>query len=110
MLWVATVFIAAFSLFPNYLGSMIGSGGTPAAASEGTWISSPAAITLSVGGMACEACAITLGENLSALPGVARATVDYKMKRAIVLPTEDRRLTHELLSEAVEESGYRIKE
>lgn len=106
MLWIATVFIAAFALFPNYHGFIIASGG--GAAIEETWTS--AAITLRIRGMTCEACAITLQKKLSTLPGVARATVDYKTKRAIVLPTEDRRLTRELLSEAVEDSGYRIKE
>ncbi|MEX2581398.1 MAG: mercuric transporter MerT family protein [Verrucomicrobiales bacterium] len=107
MLWVAAVFVAAFALFPNYLGALLGNDGGDSA-NAATWTSAPNVISLPVEGMTCEACAISLEKHLAEVPGVARASVDYPDGRAVVLPSKETGPTSGALREAVEQSGYRV--
>lgn len=101
ILWVATAVVLAFALFPNYVGLLVGGAeSTPredAAAVE--------TITLRIGGMTCEACAVHVRSGLEGVAGVRRARVDYDGSRATV--ETDGRVNADDLVAAVEEAGYR---
>ena len=100
-LWVASAVVLAFALFPNYVGLLVGGAeSTPredAAAVE--------TITLRIGGMTCEACAVHVRSGLERVPGVRRARVDYDGSRATV--ETDGRVNVDDLVVAVEGAGYR---
>jgi len=102
MLWIAVVLVAAFALFPKYVGLLFAS---PANASSAT---DPArTVTLRIEGMTCEACAIRLEHDLAAIPGVRRARVEYAEGRAMVgLDSVAYETTIGRLIDAVRAAGY----
>jgi copper chaperone CopZ len=108
MLWVAMVVVAAFALFPNYLGALLGTGRT----SDSVALRTPAlpanALVLSIEGMTCASCAVSLEKELAALPGVASARVDYQARRAVVVPAIEAPVSRAALEEAVRAGGYRV--
>jgi Cu+-exporting ATPase len=81
MLWAATTVVIAFALFPNYLGYFLGGGDRPAAAAVD---GEQASREFQIEGMTCEACAVTLRQHLSSVPGVARAEVSFHARAARV--------------------------
>jgi len=104
VLWVATTAVLAFALFPNYVGYFLGSGSPPA----GT--ATPAAHAsreFRIGGMTCEACAVTLRERLGKVPGLARAEVscDAKTARVFFVAGDDAPSDETILT-AIQEAGY----
>lgn len=65
----------------------------------------PRSITLSVSGMTCAACPITVKKALTKVRGVTKAEVDLVQQRAAV--TYDDALTNpQALAKAVTEAGY----
>lgn len=104
MLWVATVFVLAFVLFPNYVGSLMGSD-TPSEQAPAS--TSAVEVTLDIGGMTCEGCATVLRTALLEVPGVSSANISYEKKQAIVVaePT----VTDRAIRQAVEGAGYELQ-
>lgn len=90
MLWVSAVIVAAFVLFPKYVGTLMEAfEHEPAAAlviTDGTGAEARpvSELVFDVQGMSCEACAVTLKSALRNVPGVESASVDYDAKRATV--------------------------
>lgn len=94
MLWVATALVVAFALFPNYVGLILDRGrsiGMPAGEAKrgAAYIESASgrgsrSVCLRVTGMTCAGCARGLEAQLSQLPGVAAAVVDYASGRASI--------------------------
>lgn len=102
MLWVAAAFVAAFALFPNYVGALLG---TPSAAAPADAAHD---MEFVVEGMTCEACAATLGSKLAGLPGVTAAEVLYAPGRArLRFESPQARPSDEAIAEAVSAAGYR---
>jgi copper chaperone CopZ len=64
-------------------------------------------VTLRVEGMACEMCSASVGEALSAVPGVSETHVDLKKKTAVV--THDGSVDDEDLLLAVLNAGFKAK-
>lgn len=62
-------------------------------------------VTLSVPGMTCAACPITVKKALSKVDGVQEVNVSYK-KREAVVTFDDARTTVEALTKATENVGY----
>jgi len=101
VLWVATTVVLAFALFPNYVGYLLGGG-------------NPSAVTVATGerefrieGMTCEACAVTLRNQLSNVQGVARAEVSFDAKTArVFLVTPDRAPADETILATIRQAGY----
>ncbi|MGE0356240.1 MAG: mercury resistance system periplasmic binding protein MerP [Burkholderiales bacterium] len=62
-------------------------------------------VTLSVPGMNCAACPITIKKALGKVDGVARTEVNLE-KRAAVVTFDDSRTTVEALTRATGEAGY----
>lgn len=62
-------------------------------------------VTLSVPGMTCAACPITVKKALNAVAGVSKAEVSYERKEAVVT-FDDTKTTVEALIKATTEAGY----
>jgi mercuric ion binding protein len=62
-------------------------------------------VTLSVPGMTCAACPITVKKALSKVDGVQKVEVSYE-KLAAVVTFDDTRTTVDVLTKATENAGY----
>lgn len=65
-------------------------------------------VTLSVPGMYCAVCPVTVKKALSRVKGVSRVAVDYDKKEAVVV-FDDAKARVEDLALATEEAGYPSK-
>lgn len=79
---------------------LLGLGTTALAASK--------TVTLSVPGMYCAVCPVTVKKALTQVKGVSRVAVDYDKKEAIVV-FDDAKAKVEDLTWATEEAGYPSK-
>lgn len=101
VLWVATTVVLGVALFPNYVGYLLG-GGSPPASAVAT-----GEREFRIAGMTCEACAATLGNQLSNLPGVARAEVSFDAKVArVFFVTRDSGPSDEIILARIRKAGY----
>ncbi len=66
-------------------------------------------ITLTIGGMHCATCAITIQDSLSEVPGVRDARVNFALGKAIV-DYDTAVATEAELRKAVEDAGYKVLE
>ena len=82
------------------LGLMLG-----ALALSGVAIAAPKTVTLSVSGMTCSACPITVKKALQNVEGVEKVAVTYEPKEAVVT-FEDSKTTVDKLREATAKAGY----
>jgi mercuric ion transport protein len=113
-LWVATIGIIAFALFPFYTGYLVSAFGSDAseisnqssAASENIGQSETAIIE--VEGMTCEGCASHIDETLKKLKGVISAKASYKDKNVKVVYNPNQ-ITLEKIKKAINEIGYVAK-
>lgn len=62
-------------------------------------------VTLSVPGMYCEVCPITVRKALEKVPGVSRVNVSFKKKEAVVT-FDDAKTSVKALEDATFEAGY----
>lgn len=62
-------------------------------------------VTLSVPGMTCAACPITVKKALSKVEGVSKTDVSYE-KREAVVTFDDAKTTVQKLTKATEDAGY----
>lgn len=101
MLWLTTVLVAAFALFPEYVGTFTGGGGEVAAATP-----TQTTVRYRVEGMTCAGCEAHAREAIEAIPGVASVAVSYRDGRAEVVwnQTPD----DSAVAAAIAEFGYRI--
>lgn len=76
-----------------------------ASSSTATTLGSPASCTLTLTGMACDACALTIQSALNALPGVTQAAVDYSNRLATV-SYDPSRITPARMIQEVESLTY----
>ena len=64
--------------------------------------------TLSVSGMTCELCPITVRKAISKVPGVSKVEVSYDTKQAVVT-FDDAKTTVDALTKATADAGYPSK-
>lgn len=62
-------------------------------------------ITLSVPGMTCAACPITVKKALTKVEGVTKAEVSYE-KREAIITFDDAKTSAQALTKATEDAGY----
>lgn len=104
MLWVATAVVLAFALFPSYVGYLLGRDNPHAPAATPASGESRA---FRIEGMTCEACAVTLRDRLSKVPGVARAEVSFDTKTArLFLASGQDAPSEDTLLAAIRQAGY----
>jgi copper chaperone CopZ len=104
MLWVATAIILLFALFPQWVGLILGSGGT--ASTETTISDGQQQIVLKTDGMSCEGCAATVQQALLKVPGVTHADVNYSRSEAVVTMEKCCPVSPVSLIQAVRDAGY----
>lgn len=102
MLWVATVAVLAFALFPNYVGTLA----NPTVAETSEDGNASVLVTLDIEGMTCDACSIHVNRALEAVVGVLESSVDIERDRALVRVDLGPPPSIQDLVEAVEEAGY----
>ena len=103
MLWVATIIVTLFALFPNYVGFLLG--GDDGRTSQTTAPPGESRVyRIVVTGMTCEGCAHGLASGLHNIPGVRGAEVDYKKGLALVTLNPEGNL--QSILEAIKDHGY----
>ena len=105
MLWFATVMVAVFAFFPNYVGLLARSSEVETASQVDGSV-----LTLGVEGMTCEACTITVKSALDDVPGVLDSSVDFDAGQARVRIDPSSPPAGEALERAVEQAGYKLTE
>jgi copper chaperone CopZ len=106
MLWVATAFVVAMILFPNYVQHLIGGSDAIAVAdtpSEGIGLVVP------VEGMTCEGCASILTNALGKVAGVWAVDVSYADKHALVTISPDDEAVRAQIVDVVTSAGYKTR-
>jgi len=103
MLWLVTVAVAVFALFPRIAGSLFKD------SDDSEFNPAHLQIAIPISGMTCEACAINLDKKLETVPGVANARVDYATKQAVVAyPPDGDAPSEKDLQEAISSLGYSV--
>jgi copper chaperone CopZ len=100
MLWLTTVFVAAFAFFPEYVGAFTGGGGEVV-------VAGPAQTTVQyrVEGMTCAGCEGHAREAIEAIPGVVSVAVSYRDSSAEVVWSGEP--DNAAVAGAIAEFGYR---
>lgn len=106
MLWVATAFVVAMILFPNYVQHLIGGTDAVAVADRP---SEDIGLVVPVEGMTCEGCASILTNALGKVAGVSAVDVSYADKRAVVTISPDDEVGRAQIVDAVTRAGYETR-
>ena len=104
MLWVSVVLVAAFALFPSYVGKLFGSQETSAeivGITRKDW-------TLDIQGMTCAGCETTLVTALSDVPGVKNAVASFEEASATISIDADDPPDSSAIATAVSRAGYKL--
>ncbi|NOX89119.1 MAG: hypothetical protein GXO77_08835 [Calditrichaeota bacterium] len=103
-LWVATFIIAALFITPYIAGSAAGNSGNEIKTTE-TRPEQTRNIVLSIQGMTCPSCPLTIQKSLKALDGVLQANVVFEEERAYV-KYDPKKVTIEQMTNATANVGY----
>ena len=114
MLWVATVFVIAFALFPYYSPALMRAFVGTATANLGAsgplnQATQQTTRIYHIDGMTCSACAAGLEIQLAKLPGVTEAHVRFDDSTATIRSAPDEP-QDEVVRATVEHSGFKIAE
>lgn len=113
-LWVATIGIVVFALFPFYTGYLVSAFGSnaPETSNQSSIASENEAqnktAIIEVEGMTCEGCEPHINETLKKLKGVISAKASYKDKNVKVV-YDPNQITLEKIKKAINEIGYVAK-
>ncbi len=103
MLWVSTVGVITFALFPRYAGIFQP---PPTDRVVDASVVNMASLVIKIDGMSCESCTVTVRNELMEVPGVLDATVAFDEGIATVSINADVPPAEKALTEAVKEAGY----
>ncbi len=103
MLWMATVMIVLFALFPQAIGSLLGGGGNTSLAVNPD---DRHQIVLQIKGMTCEGCAAVVQQAIRKVHGVSQVQVNYDRAEAVVNVDPCCPAQPEALIQVVQEAGY----
>jgi len=110
MLWVATIFVIAFAMFPSYSPALIRASASPTSSKGSGTIDTTTPLTAHtyhIEGMTCAACAAGLESQIAKLPGVVDVDVSYENSTATI-QMADRQPDQAGLREVVERSGFKL--
>lgn len=111
-LWVATIGIVTFALFPFYTGYLVSALSSPETQNQAAFANENEAQSktaiIEVEGMTCEGCASHIDETLKKLKGVISAKASYQDKNVKVVYSPNQ-ITLEKIKKAVNEIGYAAK-
>lgn len=106
MLWIVTAVALAFAFFPNYVGLIVG--GSNVASAQEQLPADAVAVSVTVEGMTCEACAGHIRAALEGLPRARSATVSFASHSARVVVDRDN-VDLEAIRKAIESAGYKVR-
>ncbi|MCI0460162.1 MAG: copper ion binding protein, partial [Gemmataceae bacterium] len=104
MLWMATVMIVLFALFPQWIGLLLGGAGSNP--TGGVNADDQQQIVVELKGMTCEGCAPIVEKALRGVPGVSAANVSYDKSQAVVFVPKGQQVTRDAIFQAVRQAGY----
>ncbi len=113
-LWIATIGIVTFALFPFYTGYLVSalSSNAPETTNQSIVASENVgqskAVIVEVEGMTCEGCASHIDETLKKLKGVISAKTSYQDKNVKVVYNPEQ-ITLEKIKKAINDIGYVAK-
>lgn len=113
-LWIATIGIVTFALFPFYTGFLVSAFGSnaPETPNQVSVASKNEAqnktVTIEVEGMTCNGCASHIDETLKKLKGVISAKASYQDKNVKVVYNPNQ-ITLENIKKAINDIGYVAK-
>ena len=112
-LWIATIGIVTFALFPLYTGylvsALVSNDQTPKQASIiNDILAKNKTVIIGIEGMTCSGCTIAIEETLKDLNGVISAKASYKKKNVRVV-YDPEKITLKKIKKAIEEIGYTPK-
>jgi copper chaperone CopZ len=107
MLWMATVMIVLFALFPHWIGLLLGGAGSNPTAAVNP--DNQQQIVLELKGMTCEGCAPIVEKALRGVPGVSAATVSYEKSQAVVFVPKGQEVPRDAILQAVRQAGYEAR-
>jgi copper chaperone CopZ len=84
VLWLTTVAVVAFALFPYYSGAVAQAVVGTSRLSNTVGSTTLAKVTFQIPDMDCPACAVVLSASLRKVPGVADAKLDVDSRKAVV--------------------------
>lgn len=102
ILWVVTVFVLAFAFFPNYVGFLLATNDTAQVRADTERVE----WRMTIKGMTCQGCAALIQSELTKVPGVYEAKVDYEQGSAVITATPE--VNEAVLRKAVEVAGYSV--
>jgi copper chaperone CopZ len=102
MLWIATIMIVLFALFPHWTRLLLSAGNPTAAVNPDDQLQ----IVLELKGMTCEGCAPLVEKALRAVPGASAATVSYEKSQAVVFMPKGQHVPRKALLQVVRQAGY----
>ncbi len=98
-LWMATAAVIAAAFYPNYAGYF-------AADAPNVAIAATHELSVEIGGMSCEGCALSTAKALGNMPGVLHASVDFDTSLAKVLMDASATLEPSEVETLLKELGY----
>jgi len=107
--WVATVLVIAFSVFPHYGGHLLRAISRKSQPAVTVERNDNAHLVLKIEGMDCPVCAEALQKRLRQIPGVNRADVSFRTKQA-ALDYDPRTADHGDFVRAITDEGFKVTE
>ena len=105
-LWVLTLFVGLIAFFPNYLSAFISDTNNDSLINSEKYKTS----TISVSGMTCEACTVSLEAALKGILGIKAVSVDYKSGSVTVGVEKSEEIPLREITTSIKALGYTIKE
>lgn len=107
MLWMATLLIVLFALFPHWIGLLLGGAGSNPTAAVNP--DDQQQIVLELKGMTCEGCAPIAEKAIRGVPGVSAASVNYEKSEAVVSVPKGQEVPRDAILQAVRQAGYQAR-
>ena len=107
-LWVSTIIAIAFAAFPRYITAFITEDRPPSATQMAATTATTQ--TVSIEGMSCKACAVSLQNDLNDLAGVVNASVSYESKSATLTLDQTEPASEADIRKTITKAGYRVKQ
>ncbi|NNE66227.1 MAG: hypothetical protein HKN33_06640 [Pyrinomonadaceae bacterium] len=111
-LWIGTLAVVTFALFPLYTGNLVLALGTNASVDNSTPIatsgdvSGQKTVVIRVEGMTCDGCASHIDESLKKLVGVHSVKASYKNGDVKVV-YDSRKISVDSIKKAIKDLGYK---
>ncbi len=104
-LGIVTVFALVMLAFPYYAGALYATNASNQTSLQAN--KEPAAFELTIDGMTCTGCEVTIEQTALSLPGVISAEADYQTGKATIV-ADTSRISLDEVKGKIEETGYAV--